>query len=610
MKKTKFLTLCKLLTLCFAVAALLPLLAACTPKDYENVLRIYNWEDYMSEEVLEDFETYYEEKYPGKDIKIEYNTFDTNETMYTKLAKGKEYYDIICPSDYMIQKLINDGLIQPLDKSKLGDYMEYVSTYIDKKFEDLTFKDGERYAIGYTWGFLGILYNVENVKAVLGDDYEYEINSWEILFNSAFKNKVFMKDSIRDTFAALAIYAYREEIMSKDKSVQDVLSDTSDELLERLVRAMNDQKRAVDPMFEVDEARLDMAASDNHSLALMWSGDAYTAIAEAKVNDIELAFALPKEGNNIFFDGFAVPKQSRSDAKTEMIYEFLNYISIPENAVKNVETIGYTSVIAGDATHTEILEYITDTTDPHRVTDEGETYVEVGGASLQRHKADVRYFFEAGKFSGLDDYDITALTVSEIMFPTEDYIEKCAVMYDFGDKTQDFNDAWLKARGQSDFPGWAIALIAVAAVLAVAGALCFIYRKKLAAFIKKKFPNFSEKLSGFLKKKNGASANGNINANTGGASYGANAHTDGAANINANGGKSADAGGKTETNTGGFAKPALDDGKPVLPPKKNDANKSENASAESEKNGVAKTVKPPQAVLDDDDDEFIPPAKK
>jgi spermidine/putrescine transport system substrate-binding protein len=483
MKKIRFLVL-------FLIAAmLLPVLTACKPKDYENVLRIYNWEDYMSDDVKTGFVEYYKKK-TGKTIEIQYETFDTNETMFTKLDKGKEYYDLICPSDYMIQRLINADLIEPLDDDKLTDYNKYVSKYIDEKFKPIiSSKDGQRYAIGYMWGFLGILYNIKNVenKGLLD-----QVDSWEILFNSEFKNEVYMKDSIRDTFAALAIYAYREELADPENkmTVKDVLEDSSDEMLDRLVKAMKAQQNAVSPVYEVDEAKSDMA-DGNYSLALMWSGDAYAAIEEGLYTyddegnrelkpadkQVKLGFSLPKEGNNVFFDGFAIPKQKRSDEKTQMIYDFLNYISLPENALKNVEEIGYTSVIAGDKEHSDILDYAIE-------------------SEFQINEVDASYFFDAEHF----DDDMTDLYLSNIMFPDKSYIEDyCAIMYDYGDRTQEFNDAWIKARG-SDFPTWAIVLIVVGSVVIVLAVLCFIFRDKIRVFINKKFPDLLKK----KEKANGA----------------------------------------------------------------------------------------------------------
>jgi spermidine/putrescine transport system substrate-binding protein len=473
MKKIRFLVL-------FLIAAmLLPVLTACKPKDYDNVLRIYNWEDYMSNDILEGFKEYYKKK-TNKTIEIQYEAFDTNETMFTKLDKGKEYYDLICPSDYMIQRLINADLIEPLDDDKLTDYNKYVSKYIDEKFKDIISKDDKRYAIGYMWGFLGILYNIDKVEAK--GITEDEIQSWEILFNSQFKNEVYMKDSIRDTFAALAIYAYRDELASGATTVDTVLKDSSDEMLERLVKAMKDQQAAVSPVYEVDEAKSDMA-DGNYSLALMWSGDAYAAIEEGlytyddegnavlkpENKQVNLGFALPKEGNNVFFDGFAIPKQKRSDEKKQMIYDFLNYISLPENALKNVEEIGYTSVIAGDKDHKDIFDFAVD-------------------SEFQINEVDASYFFDSEHFG-----DIGLLSLSNIMFPDKSYIEdSCAIMYDYGARTQEFNDAWIKARG-TEFPAWAIVLIVVGSVLIVLAVLCFIFREKIRAFINKKFPDLLKK---------------------------------------------------------------------------------------------------------------------
>ncbi|MDR1906170.1 MAG: extracellular solute-binding protein [Clostridiales bacterium] len=494
----------KILILFLIAVILLPILASCdNKKDYENVLRIYNWADYINEDVLTEFKNLY-------NVEIEYEEFDTNETMLTKLEKGKEYYDLICPSDYMIQRLIKSDLIQQLDYDRIPNYQNYSSAYINDKFAPLVSDgSGNKYAIGYTWGVMGILYNIDNVNNK--NKTEDEINSWELLFDPDFKNEVYMKDSIRDTFAALSLYAYRERLTAGyalnegDAGYEDrltpeyVLKDSSDEILDKLVQAMREQKNAVNPSFEVDEAKNEMAEG-KYSAALMWNGDAYAAIEaglfefdkdgnklglKPENNRVHLGFALPKEGNNIFFDGFAIPKQNRSKEKEDLIYKFLDFISHPDNALNNVEYIGYTSVIAGDRDNDAIFEYARST------------------GALDYARAgdhDVSYFFPSGAGAGTFDYPAD-FKVSEILYPDREYIEKkCAVMYDYGGRTQDFNDAWVQSRGEN-FPGWAIALIVIGAVIAVCGALAFIFREKLRAFIGKKFPSLSAKKPAAVQDK-------------------------------------------------------------------------------------------------------------
>ncbi|MDR3264106.1 MAG: extracellular solute-binding protein [Clostridiales bacterium] len=460
MKKTKFLVL-------FIIAALLlPILAACTPQNPTGkVLRIYNWADYIDPDLI----TAFEEQYGATVI---YDEFDTNEIMYTQLTDAKEEYDLVCPSDYMIQKLIEADVLQAIDETKAATYYANVSPFIEEKFNPIISNDGDKYAVGYMWGLMGILYNQTNVAAKNKTDAE--INSWNILFDTDFKNQVYMKDSIRDTFAALSIYAYQNEIAS-GTSVQNILSKKDDDLLARLKDAMLKQKEAVKPKFEVDKAKNTMAKSNKNSLALMWSGDAYTSIWDAEDNDIDLAFALPTEGNNVFMDGLAIPKNHKADE--QLIYDFINFISDPANAVQNMSYIGYTSVIAGQGTDgsNPIYKYMVGEDTEHEYLNK------------QRGSQNVAYFF----FGDNDTYNVVGelYGISEIMYPEYDYINtRCAIMYDYGDYTQKFNDLWLETRG-TDFPGWAIALIIVGVLLIAAAFFIIKYKKQILAFIGKKFPN-------------------------------------------------------------------------------------------------------------------------
>ncbi|MDR2091423.1 MAG: extracellular solute-binding protein [Clostridiales bacterium] len=534
MKKTKFIVLLLVLAIC------LPVLAACNTATPDDVLYVYNWEDYISEDLIKAFE----EKYS---VTVEVPTFDTNETMITNLVDGKQSYDIICPSDYAIQQLIKRKLLEPLDKDKLPVYFENVSYGVHDKFEGIITDDADNlYAIGYMWGIMGILYNVEKLEEKGFSVENDNIDTWGLLFEEEFKGQVYMKDSIRDTFAALSLWAYREELASGELKPQDVLSNDKDGLIDRVKAVFKEQKSKVSPLFEVDEAKNSLAEGQ-YAMALMWSGDAYESILNAAEKGIELGFAYPTEGNNIFFDGLAIPKNDkRTDAKRDLIYKFLNFISEPENAAVNMEATGYTSVIAGTGT----------TVDDNPILKYAHVSEEEGG--------EVNNFFFP---EGVD------VPVDTLLYPSPEYLaEKCAIMYDYGDRTEAFNDAWVELMGNvggddEGLPGWAVALIVIGSILVVLGVLGFVFRAKVADFIGKKFPN--------LLKKNTA---------------------DSAASGAANAPKPSSASGaETEKSPGNATTKAE---KPSPAPSETESGKTAEQHADK---------KPP--AFDDDDDEFIPPVK-
>ena len=516
----------KLLLLILVLSIAIPVLAAC--KNKERTIVVYNWEEYVNENVIKDFEKAY-------NAKVEYVTFSTNETMMTNIVDGKQKYDLVCPSDYAIQQLKRKDLLEPMDESKLSAYLDNVSKALDNnnkkeadlgKFDEFFFGEGgdaNRYAVGYMWGLMGILYNVEKVASAGISNVE----SWGMLFDSSLKNQVYMKNSIRDSFAAIALYSNAQK--GGPLTPQQVLRNDDNSLLDDIKRTFNAQKTAVAPLYEVDEAKNELAEG-RYAAALMWSGDAYASMLTAEENGRELDFALPTEGNNIFCDGFVIPKNDkRSEEKTNLIYDFLNFISRPENAVRNMDEIGYTSVISGKSKdQNPIYDY---------------------AASSERYgiaKAATEENFFFGPSFG-------AVTVDPYLYPDADYIaSKCAIMYDYGEKTQAFQDLWIELMAGSSLGNdldrglepWAIALIIIAGALVVLGvAGYFIYRNKekvLAIFKKDK------------KNQNGE----------------------------------------------------------IAPSDKNQAKSSPAANNPPDTKEPAQTIKaPPKAALEDDDDDFVPPSK-
>ena len=185
----------------------------------ERVLKIYNWADYIGEGVLEDFQAYYKEQ-TGEDIHIVYQTFDINEIMLTKIEKGHEDFDVVCPSEYIIERMLKKHLLMPIDTTfaHSPNYMNNVSPFIREQINKLSQpgEEASRYAVCYMWGTAGILYN----RAYVPDSDAF---SWECLWDKKYAGKILMKDSYRDAYGTAVIYAHAKEL--EEGTVYDLRSE-------------------------------------------------------------------------------------------------------------------------------------------------------------------------------------------------------------------------------------------------------------------------------------------------------------------------------------------------------------------------------------------------
>lgn len=292
----------KVLSLIMLTAVITILAAGCGQKKESKVLNVYNWGDYIDESVLKDFE-----KESG--IKVNYETYDTNENMYTKLKTGGANYDICIPSDYMITKMINEDMLEKIDFNNVPNYK-----YIDDKFKNLAFDPKNEYSVPYMWGTFGIIYNSKMVKE--------PVESWNILWNEKYKGEILMFNSLRDTIAiSLKRLGY-----SMNSTNPDEIQKAKQELIKQksLVRA-----------YVVDEVK-DMMVQEEAALAVVWAGDAMTMIKQ----NPDLKYVIPKEGSNIWFDNIVIPKGSKNKKEAELFIDFLTRYDI---AKKNADYIGYST---------------------------------------------------------------------------------------------------------------------------------------------------------------------------------------------------------------------------------------------------------------------------
>ena len=405
--------------------------------DREHTLKVYNWADYIDmENVLNTFPDWYYEQ-TGEKVEILYQTFDINESMLTEIEKGHEDYDVICPSEYIIERMLRQGLLLPINKDfgNTPDYTTNVAPFAVEKFQEMAPAGSDinvsDYTVGYMWGTTGVLYNTKYVDAA-------DLQSWSFLTNPKFAGKIFMKDAFRDIYSCVVLYAYRDEIARGEVTREDLVAHITPERIQRVEDTL---KLAKDNIagWEVDFGKEEMCKG-NTWMNVSWSGDAQWAIDEA-AEGVELAYIVPEEGSNVWFDGWCIPKYA---VNTKAASYFINYMCMPENAILNMEEIGYVSVIASP----EILDWADD-----------EEIAET---------ADLSYIFGD---------EATAVHANQVLYPDKSVIDRCALMHDCGDETEAMLAMWSRVKGDNLSMGLVIFIIVVL-VLVIAFAVFQTITKK------------------------------------------------------------------------------------------------------------------------------------
>lgn len=252
----------------------------CGAADREHTLKIYNWADYIDEALLDEFKTWYKEQ-TGEDVEIIYQLFDVNEIMLSKIELGHEDFDVVCPSDYIIERMLRQDLLLPINRDfgKTPDYTINIAPFMKEKLAEIesSGKNAEDYVVSYMWGTTGILYNPKYVT-------EEEASSWDCLKNPKFKGKIFVKDAFRDVYTSLNIALHKDQIASGEVSLQSVCSDSSDESIAMVENYLNEIKGNV-LGWEADFGKEAMT-KEKGWINLSWSGDAQWAIEEAEKSEL------------------------------------------------------------------------------------------------------------------------------------------------------------------------------------------------------------------------------------------------------------------------------------------------------------------------------------
>lgn len=465
----------------------------------EVTLRVCSWEEYIDEggwdedeameldngttifgenSMVEDFENWYYENY-GVKVNVQYSCFGTNEDLYNMLTLG-DVYDLVCPSEYMIMKLMSESKLEPLSDGFFDEnndknyYINGVSPYIRDTFEthEINGETWSKYAAGFMFGITGILYNPEKMTAD-------EAGTWTVLNNPKFAKQITIKDNVRDSYFAAVGALQRDKLMDPgfraqedySEQLKDIMNDVSPETVAKSQDLLQDIKDNV-YSFETDSGKADMITGKVVA-NYQWSGDAVYAMDQAEDDGVQLDFAVPEECTNLYFDGWVMLKNGiDGDADRKQAAEaFINFVSRPDNAVRNMYYIGYTSVIAGgdDDTVYSYLDYT------YGAEDDEEDVIDYP----------LGYFFTGDNTD--PDYVLRA-PAEQIdrqlgaQYPSQDAIERSAVMEYFDeDASKDINQMWINIRCYNikDVPTWAWFIVA-----AVIGALTgvIVYHKRSKKF--------------------------------------------------------------------------------------------------------------------------------
>lgn len=287
------------------LALCLILLTGCGSDEGKEILNVYNWGDYIDESLLGKFEE-------ETGIKVVYDTFSSNEDMYIKAKQGIDSYDILVPSDYMIERMIQEDMLEEIDLTQIPNFEK-----VNASLKNPAFDPENKYSVPYFWGTGGIIYNSSEITD--------PIDSWMDLFNEKYDGKIVMYNSSRDSIA-VALKALGYSMNSTD---MDQLEEAKALLLKQKPHVL---------AYQADEGRDTLVSGDGH-IGFMYSGDALMMIEQ----NPDLKYVLPKEGPNIWYDAMVIPKGCQN---YEAALKFIDFMSRPENAALNAEySVGFSSPI-------------------------------------------------------------------------------------------------------------------------------------------------------------------------------------------------------------------------------------------------------------------------
>ena len=298
----------------------------------KHMLKVYNAGEYIDLELLKQFEE-------ENNCTVVYETFESNEMMYTKLSGG-ESYDVLIPSDYMIERLIKEEYLQHLDWDLIPNAKNLMDEVMNKSYDP-----GNRYSCPYFWGTVGILYDTTVV------DEEDLKEGWELLRNPKYKGNIYMYDSERDSF------------MIALKALGYSMNTTNEQEIEDAYQWLIDQRNTMDPIYAGDDV-IDNMISGNKAIAVVYSGDASYIISE----NPNLEYLTPQQGTNVWYDAMVITKDCN---EVELAHKFINFMIDEKSALSNTMEVGYTSTVKSaydtmvEEDYNGISSYIPDSDNPN-----------------------------------------------------------------------------------------------------------------------------------------------------------------------------------------------------------------------------------------------------
>ena len=329
----------RLLLICLSVCLLAGVFTSCEKRDETLTLYVYNWGEYISDgsdesvDTNAEFEKYCKEEL-GITVKVNYSTFASNESMYAKVSSGSTKYDVIIPSDYMIERMINEDMLAPLDLSKIPNYQ-----FIDDAFkgENIYYECGreELYSVPYFYGMIGIIYNTSIV-----DENDEQIGSWDLMWDEQYKGDILQFNNSRDAFGT-AQYKLGLDVNDEDEEKWRL---ALDELLE--------QKKIVQG-YVMDEI-FNKMQSGSAAIAAYYAGD-YLSMYE---DNEDLAFFYPQQGTNSYIDAMCIPKNAEH---YDLALEYINFMCSHDIAMANALYTYYASpvtTVVDDPEYQEAMEEV------------------------------------------------------------------------------------------------------------------------------------------------------------------------------------------------------------------------------------------------------------
>lgn len=333
----------RIIAIILAAALTLPALFALTScrSNYDSVLYVYNWGEYMSLgadgtlDVTKEFETYYYETY-GERVKVNYDTYPSNEDLRAKLQSGAINVDVIIPSDYMIEYFIQNDMLEKLDYSNIPLF----ETSIDESFRNLYYDPTNEYTVPYSYGMVGVIYDANVVS-----EADAAAKDWSLLWNSNYREKVIQFNNSRDAFGT-AMYKLGIDVNTTDKAEWD-----------RAAAELKAQFNATSCCYYMDEI-YNMMESGEMAVGAYYAGDYFT-MRDEQADDVDLRFYYP-EATNLYVDAMCIPK----GAKNKLVAErFINFMLTEKAAVANAETTYYASPNRTVYENAEYKEFLGDAYD-------------------------------------------------------------------------------------------------------------------------------------------------------------------------------------------------------------------------------------------------------